>query len=204
MAHHYCALGLPTSNYVIYDKFFNVEPAGAEITGYNRKSFFNRTYGQFCSHLHTPCSDVDSTPAVAYGKDGAYIAWNVFTEYALKGSYINKDTVIRVLDRLLGESKTLETNLPSAGVVTLNDQAKESRLVLHSLYAIPIQRGIGIQIIEDLVPIYNTEFKIRTDKAIKRAVLVPEGREIAFTKKDGAYRFTIEEFTSSQMVALEY
>ena len=200
----YEALGLPASNYVIYDKFFYVEPAGAEIVGYNRKSFFNRTYERFCSHLHTPCSDVDSTPAVAYGKDGAYIAWNVFTEYATKASYINKDTVIRVLDRLLGESKTLETNLPSAGVVTLNDQAKESRLVLHSLYAIPIKRGEGIQVIEDLVPIYNTEFKIRTDKPIKRAVLVPEGREIPLEKKDGAYRFTISEFTSSQMVALEY
>lgn len=200
----YDALGLPPASYVIYDKFFNVEPAGAEIDGYNRKSFFNRTHEHFCSHLHTPSSDTDSTPAIAYGRDGAYIAWNVFTEYATKGSYVNKDAVIRVLDRLLGESKSLKTSLPSAGIVTLNDQPKESRLVLHALYAIPIKRGEGIQVIEDLVPIYNTEFEIRTDKPIKRAVLVPEGREIALEKMDGAYRFTISEFTSSQMVALEY
>ena len=200
----YNALGLPPTSYVIYDKFFNVEPAGAEIQGYNRKSFFNRSYERFCSHLHTPSSDVDSTPAIAYGKNGAYIAWNVFTEYATKGSYINKDTVIRVLERLLGESKSLETTLPSAGVVTLNDQPKEKRLVLHTLYAIPIQRGTGIQVIEDLTPVYNTEFKIRTDKPIKRAVLVPEGVEIPLDKNCGVYSFTIPEFTSSQLVALEY
>ena len=200
----YDALGLPPADYVIYQQRYNTELVDADVIGYSRDSYFNRSFEKFCSHRHSPSSCEDSSPAVAFGKDGAYIAWKVFTEYKKLGAIVNKDLVIRVLDRLLGERKTLVTTLPSAGTVILNDQTAENRLVLHALYATPIKRGDNIEIIEDLVPMHNTEFKIKTDKRIKRAVLVPSGEELPLECGDGAYCFTIPEFTCSQLVSLEY
>jgi len=200
----YEALGLPSAGYVIYKQAYDVEPLGGEVIGYAQNSFFNRSFERFCSHKHTPSSNIDAAPAVVFGSDGAYIAWKVFTEYATIGSIINKDTVIRVIDRLLGDEKTLVTSLPSAGVVTLNDQRAEHRLVLHALYAVPIKRGESTHVIEDLVPIHNTEFTVRCDREIKRVTLAPEERELPFECEGGVCRFTLPEFTSSQMVALYY
>ena len=86
----------------------------------------------------------------------------------------------------------------------MNDQREESRLVLHALYAVPIKRGESTHVIEDLVPIYNTAFAVRCDREIKRVTLAPEGRELPFEYDGGVCRFTLPEFTSSQMVALYY
>ena len=200
----YEALGLPPASYIIYEQFYKAELTDGEAIGHNCESYFNRTFERFCSHKHSPSTDIESGPAVVFGRDGAYIAWNVFTEYATSGAIINKDTVIRVLDRLLGEKKTLTTSLPSAGVTTLNDQAAEHRLVLHALYAVPIKRGESTHVIEDLVPICNTAFTVRSDREIKRVVLAPEGVELPFEYGGGVCRFTLPEFTSSQIILLEY
>ncbi|MBQ5362592.1 MAG: beta-galactosidase, partial [Clostridia bacterium] len=146
----------------------------------------------------------DAAPAVVIGKDGGYIAWDIFSEYADKGSIILKEIVLHTIDALLGEDKTLTTNLPSAGVVTLNEQAKQNRYVLHALYATPVKRGGGIEIIEDLVPVYDTTFEVKTAKPITRVTAVPQNKELPFTYENGVCKFTIDKFTCAQIVTLEY
>lgn len=200
------ALGLPVTSYVMYSTNYRIEQADpdASVLGYCRYPFFNRERGYFCSHQHAPFVTKDASPAVVIGKDGGYIAWDIFSEYADKGSIILKEIVLRTIDTLLGDSKTLTTNLPSAGVVTLNDQPEQSRYVLHALYATPVKRGNGIEVIEDLVPIYHTTFEIKTDKQIKRVTAVPQNTEIPFTCENGVCKFAIDKFACSQIVTLEY
>jgi len=201
---NYDAIGLPATNYAIHEQFYNTALDGGDVVGYSRDSFFNRTFERFSSHKHSPCAGKDNSAAVVFGRDGAYIGWKVFAEYATDGAIINKDTVIRVIDRLLGEDKTLRTNLASAGVITLSCQEEKSRLVLHSLYAVPIKRGNGVHVIEDVLPIYNTSFSIKTNAKIKRVALAPQERELPFEYKEGVCSFTLPEFTSSQIIVLEY
>ena len=200
------ALGLPKTNYVLYSQHYEIAltDADAQVLGVSRLPFFNRERGYFCSHQHTPFVSKDHTPGVVIGKQGGYIAWDVFSEYADKGSIILKEIVLRTVDTLLGEDKTLVTNLPSAGVVTLNEQSAQNRYVLHALYATPIKRGSGIEIIEDLVPIYDTTFEIKTDKPISRVCAVPQNEAIPFTYEDGICKFTLDKFTCAQIVTLEY
>ena len=200
------ALGLPVTSYVMYSRHYEIEQtdADAQVLGVSRLPFFNRERGYFCSHQHTPFVTEDRTPGVVIGKQGGYIAWDVFSEYADKGSIILKEIVLRTIDTLLGEGKTLCTNLPSAGVVTLNEQADQNRYVLHALYATPVKRGSGIEVIEDLVPIYDTTFEIKTDKPITRVTAVPQNEAIPFTYENGVCRFTIDKFTCAQIVTLEY
>ncbi len=200
------ALGLPVTSYVMYSANYKLQltdPA-ARVEGYVRYPYFNRERGYFCSHQHTPFVTEDAAPGVVIGKDGGYIAWDIFSEYADKGSIILKQTVLHVIDTLLGQSKTLVTNLPSAGIVTLNQQPAQSRFVLHALYASPIKRGSGIEVIEDLVPVHNTAFEIKTEKQIKRVMAVPQNKEIPFTCENGVCRFTVDQFTCSQIVTLQY
>lgn len=199
----YNAEGLTPSNYVIYSKKYNVKSTeGAEIIGYSKDSFFNRTREHFCSHQHTPFSMESKNPAITVGGDGAYIAWDIFEEYATVGSYAVKEAVIYTIDKLIGNEKTLRTNLPSCGVVTLNNQSEKRRYVLHALYAAPVVRGKNTQIIEDLLPIYDTEFELRLD-GIKRVKLIPEGTEIPFDYKNGVCKFVIDKFVCKQIVSIE-
>lgn len=202
----YNAMGIASTTYLFNCGMQNVSLSdkAAKVLGYGRNPFFNREPQHFCSHRNTPFVTEDNSPGAVVGKEGGYIAWNVFNSYAETGSYILKDVVINTVDEILGEAKTLKTNLPSFGVVTLNDQTQSSRLVLHSLYGTPVTRGKNVQIIEDLVPIYNTKFVIKTDKCIRSVTLVPQNKKLDFEQKDGKVCFTIDEFTCSQIAVLDY
>ena len=201
----YQALGLSPSKYVFYNDLYDIAPSGGELTvlGHSCVSFFNRAPEHFCSHRHTPFVAEDHAPGVVVGKDGGYIAWDIFSEYATVGSIILKDTVQRVLDALLGDNKTLHTNLPAQGVVTLSKQNGNRRYTLHMLYASPTKRGNGVEIIEDLIPIHHTSFAIRLPDTVTAVRLVPQNQEIAFTLTDGVCRFTVDCFTCSQIVVLD-
>ena len=200
----YEALGLTSSNYVMYSVKHNVSYVSGKVLGYVRDSFFNREPEHFCSHKHTPFKTENAAPGIVIGKDGGYIAWEIFSEYAEVGSFVLKEAVIKTIDEILGDGKSLKTNLPSGAVVTFNDQKEKSRFVLHTLYAAPVVRGKNTQIIEDLMPVYNTEFEIKTDKKIKAIKLVPQNKYILFKQKDGIVNFKIKEFTCNQIVVLKY
>lgn len=194
--------GLFCTAYVLYSQAEMVSLADGASLGMQEVPYFNRTAAHFCSHQHTPDSGEAAGPGMTQGKDGIYIGWQVFSEYAQRGALISKRMVQHALDLLLGQEKTLETSLGAQGVVTLMEQ--ESRYVSHLLYAVPVKRGSGVEVIEDIVPVHNVSVRLRLPKAIKRAYLAPQREEIPFVQKDGAVEFKVEEVCCHQMVVLEY
>ncbi|MBQ7821805.1 MAG: beta-galactosidase trimerization domain-containing protein [Clostridia bacterium] len=166
-------------------------------------SYFNRSLRRFCSHRNTPNKPGDDLPGAFISGNIGYIAWPVFTDYGENGAYHTKRIVLDMLDALLGDDKTLETNLPSNGVVTLTRQEKENRLVNHLLYAVTKPRGNGIEIIEDAIPVYNTEVKIRLDTKPKRVYCAPEGCDIDFTYENGVLSYTLDSFTTHTMAVID-
>lgn len=201
----YPAMGLSPTSYVIYGQMYNVSltDENAVVLGYCQEPFFNRKTEHFCSHRHAPTKAENCCPAAVIGKEGAYIAYEVFFDYAQKGSYVLKDMVYRTLDTLLGDQKTVNTNLPSGGKVVLNRQNQYHRDVLHALYATPVRRGDGIEVIEDLPAMVDTTFEVVTDP-VKKAVLVPQNREVPFAYENGVCKLTIDKFTCHQIVVLEH
>jgi hypothetical protein len=121
----------------------------------------------------------------------------MFSEYANNGALIARETVKHVIDVLLGEDKTITTNLPAQGVVTLMDQANEHRLVNHLLYAAPVKRGKSVEVIEDLVPICGTEVSVAMYSA-------PQMQDIPFDYTDGVLTYTVDKFECHQMVVIDY
>ena len=195
--------GLWEAPYVIFENGTEINATG-EVIGLRENPNFERTVEHFCSHAQTPNDISVTTPAITVGKDGAYIAYNIFTEYAIQGSLIARETVIGVLNRLLGETKTLTTNLPAQGVTTLMEQKGENRYVNHLLYAAPVKRGQRAEIIEDLIPVYNTEVALKLEKQPKRVYLAPQMKDIAYTYENGVLRYTVDQFTCHQMVVIDY
>ena len=120
------------------------------------------------------------------------------------GSIIAKLILTNVIDRLLGDDKTLTTDLPAQGVVTLMDQTAEHRLVNHVLYASPIRRGNGIEIIEDIIPLCSVNVSVKTGFEPKRVYLAPEMRDIPYTYENGRVSYTIDRLECHAMVVMEY
>ncbi len=164
--------------------------------------YFNRERAHFCSHKHAPNSGEYAGVAVTQGADGIYIAWSVFSEYANMGNLSAKRTVQYALDTLLGENKTLRTTLPAQGVTTLTRQEKENRLIHHLLYASPVKRG-SIEVIEDILPVYDVQAELTLAQKVRRIYLAPSMEEIAFTQENGRVTYTVPKLECHQMVVLD-
>lgn len=184
----------------MYEGAYSVEATG-EVLADKYEPYFNRSVFKFCSHLYTPYDPANVTPGVTEGKDGIYIAWNIFEDFAKNGGLWMKELVCALLDRLLDDRKSVVTDLPSNGVITLQEQ--KSRFVNHLLYVTPVLRG-GVQVIEDVVPIYNVRVFIRTGRKISKCYLAPNGEEIAFTQTADGVEYTVPEINVHAVVVLEY
>ena len=173
--------GLFDTAYVLYSQAEMISLSAGASLGRQEVPYFNRTAEHFCSHQHTPDSGEAAGPGMVRGKDGIYIGWQVFSEYAEHGALISKRMVQHALDVLLGGGKTLETTLGAQGVATLMEQ--EGRYVSHLLYAVPVKRGSGVEVIEDITPVHDVSVRLRLPKAIKRVYLAPQREEIPLDRK---------------------
>lgn len=188
------------TGYIMYGNGEKIRCIGNEL-GIRENPYFNRTRAHFCSHQHTPNSCEYGGAGMTEGKDGIYIAWNIFADYAQSGELHLKQMAIFALDRLLDSAKTLKINLPAQGIVTLMKQS--DRLICHLLYASPVKRGNGIEVIEDIVPIYNVELAIKTDKKINKVYLAPQKEDIDFTYENGYISVKLDKIECHQMVVFE-
>jgi hypothetical protein len=230
--------------------------------------YFNRDVFTFCSHQHTPNSHRYGGPGMVESELGIYIAWDVFEDYAAKGSLAHKETVLYALGKLLGDSRTLLTNLPAQGVTTLQKQSRDtggerpgegvqpkgaqdpggerperasgarpgvsvqgdggaetrasvlhegggriadggawpdgvqSRYVHHLLYAAPVKRG-SVEVIEDIVPLYDIEVTLRLPESPRRVYLAPQLAELPFTASGGEVSYRVPKLECHQMVVIE-
>ena len=92
---------------------------------------------------------------------------------------------------------------PSTLEVMINDQSAQQRLVVHLLHYIPIRRS-QIDIIEDVIPIYNVGLSIRADQSVKSVKLAPSGDAVEYEVADGRLRFNVPEVIGHQMIELNY
>lgn len=198
--------GLGHSSFVMYGQGSLIKTkdgAQVQILGQRENPLFNRSAEHFSSHAHTPNSLSDISPGIVQNETGIYIAWDIFESYRKDGSLIIKEVVSYVLDRLLGDEKTIHCNMGDQGIITLMDQTAEGRYVNHLLYGSPIKKG-AVEVITDLVAIRDTHVDVKTQKPVKRVYLAPEGKEIPFTTSGDTVSYRVEEFHCHQMVVLDY
>ena len=190
------------SDFIMYSPCKKVKLTDGEELAKMVEPYFNRTAEHFCSHQHSPSSGNYGGAGMCRGKDGIYIAWKIFEDYATKGELIAKKIVVKALDILLGENKSLETNLGSMGVATLMEQKEENRFVAHLLYAVPTKRGKDIEVIEDIYPVYDIDLSVKLPREIKKVYLAPQNTEIPFEQKDGRVNVKVEKLDCHQMIVI--
>ncbi|WP_256758148.1 alpha-amylase family protein [Cohnella sp. WQ 127256] len=194
---------LLNASFIMYGQGQRIELNGGTELARREDPYFNRDTFTFCSHQHTPSSHNNGGPGMVESEQGIYIAWNVFEDYATKGSLVLKEIVLYALNRLLSASKTLKTNLPAQGVVTLQHQPQENRYINHLLYATPVKRGNGVEVIEDIVPLANIKVAVTIPGVVQDVYLAPQLTKLEFKQIEGVVEYTVPQLECHQMIVIQ-
>lgn len=199
--------------FVINGDNWQIKPvAGAKEIAHIRRSYFNRDHRHFTSLQHAPDEEQSGYPAAFQTENILYFGPKIFTQYALRAQALYRDFVKHAIDQFMGGLPTV-SSLPSAGRISLMQQAEASRYVFHTLYANPIKRGNAvlprwgihsIEVIEDILPIRDVACSLRIAEAIQYVQLAPSGKKIPFQQEADRITFTIPEVECHQMVTLNY
>ncbi|RAV12140.1 beta-galactosidase trimerization domain-containing protein [Paenibacillus contaminans] len=194
---------LGSAAFIMYGRGQRIELTNGTALGFREDPYFNREAFAFCSHQHTPNSARNGGPGMAESANGIYIAWDMFTDYATKGSLALKEIVLYALHRLL-PSATMRASLPAQGIATLQEQPEERRYVNHLLYASPVRRGAKVEVIEDILPVHDVNVELRLPHSVRQVYLAPQMTPLPFEQTDGTVRYTVPKLECHQMIVLDY
>ena len=179
--------------------------------------YFNRNYRHFCSHRHTPNRPEPSGyDAGVCDETVLYFAHPVFSIYRGYGAVPLKEFILKAIRSFLGGELPVEVSLPSTGRVTLMEQPERKREIVHLLFANTVNRGGGeipravgaaedgwaIEVIEELLPLYDVEVRVRPGIPVRRVRLVPENVDLPFREVADSIAFTVPKLVCHQMVEL--
>ena len=195
---------VPMAPMLMYSRAVNLKTRDCKVHAAVRPPYFNRAYDHFCSHRNTPYTTDDSPwPAVVSKKNVIHFAHRVFTAYRTHGQQYLRDMVMSMLD-VLCPVRQAEVHMPSGGRMTFMRQEKQNRSILHLLYAVPMHRGENIDVIEDIIPLYNIPCHVYSKKKPEKVYLAPSGEKIEFSWSNNLLTFFVPEVYRHAMIVIEY
>lgn len=193
--------GIEPMDHVMYEASAQVAAhAGTEVLASVVKPYFNRTWEHFCSHQHTPPDTITSIPAVTQHGNIIYIASAIFGAYLEYGYRPYRELVRNCIERLLPH-KLIDGNLPKTAETTLMKQG--DHLILHVLHYTPQRTARKIDILEEVIPLYQRTVSVKTSWKPSKVSLIPEQQELPFTWSDQYVQFVIPEIRGHQMALIE-
>ena len=193
-----------TTEYVMRCDFNKFEAKEGEIVAQMQNLYFNRTLEHFCSHMHAPNNPEENFCGAVINGNIAYIGWDIFSGYGNHGHLCFKELFTHIIKKMMGDEITVFAKVPDKAVVTYTRQEKENRNILHLIFAHTTVRGKNTEIIEDTIPLFNVECKIKCNEMPKEVSLVPSGEKLDFRFENGRAVFTVPEVDIHQMVEITY
>ncbi|MBU5591882.1 beta-galactosidase trimerization domain-containing protein [Clostridium sp. MSJ-4] len=190
--------------YVMYLRGAKNKVNDAEVLMHSVEPYFNREGKTFCSHQHTPSSGKLGYPAATKKGNVIYFSHPIFKIYRKNCARWCKLVMKDAIEMLL-EDKLIDHNGPSTMITALNRQKENNRDILHILHYITEKRSEDIYTIEDVIPLYNVDFKVYVgERHIKSVKIVPELESIDFEKTNNYIAFKLDKIEGHKMVSIEY
>lgn len=197
------AADVPPTDHIFYDRGLRVTPReGTETLAQVVEPYFERTWQHFCSHQQTPGDQVSPYAAAVRRGNVAYIAYPIFSAFAAHGNLPYKLLVRNVLNLLLPEP-LVQVEAPSSTEVSVMRQSEQGRTVVHLLQYCPERRTGKLDIVEDIVPLFNIPLSVLLLDAPKAVYLAPSREPVPFTYESGRAILTVPEIRGHQMVVFE-
>lgn len=197
-------IGPPLSDFpqALYERGSRVHAVGAETLAHVGYPYFTRSAEQIMSHRHTAFDRVSEDSAVTQTGRIIYCHSPLFSAYRQHGVPAYRTLVEVLLDRLAPERVVESPDLPTtAEVYVLRQPEHGGRHIMHVIHAVPQRRGEGIDIVEDVLPLYNVRVGLRTDQAITSVELVPGGDTLQHESLDGITWVNVPVVIGHQVLA---
>lgn len=163
--------------------------------------YFNRTHRHFTSHAHTPFDRVSDDPAIVQSGRIIYCHSPLFVAYRRHAAPYYRDLIGALLDRLALDRVFVAPGLPTtAEIGLLRQPAQDGRYILHLIHAVPQRRGENLELVEDVLPLYNMRVGLRTVKPVSGVTLAPGGQALAYETIDGITWVNVPEIAGHQVV----
>lgn len=194
--------GLYPTEYVMYARGCAVEAKeGAQVMLWGVKSCFDRDYRHYCSHRQAPSSGVRGDAAAISGDGVLYFAHPLFTIYQMRGAHWCKILLYNAIDMLLG-NRIVRHDGPSSLHLYLNEQTRENRYVLHTLHYIPERKSAELDVIEDIIDLYDVTVTLNLPCEVHTVRQVPNGEPLDFRRNGDGIQLTIPHIHGHIMVEL--
>ena len=189
------------TDHVMYERGARVTPAtGATTLAWVVEPYFDRSWRHFSSHFQTPPDKVSRFAAATQKGNVAYIAYPIFTAFSQHGSLPYRLLVRNILDRLLPEP-LLRVNAPASAETSVTGQGK--RTIVHLLCYSPERRTEKLDLIEDVVPLFDVPVSLRLDGAPRKVYTAPDETPIPFEYLAGRVNLRVPEVRGHAMIVFE-
>lgn len=194
---------VPPTDHVIYDKPVRVTPTGkAKAVATVVDPYFKRTWRHFSSHAQTPGDRPTKYAAAVINGRVAYVPYAIFNAFENAGNYPIRLLIRNLIDRLL-PNPVVRVVAPTSTEVTVMRQRAEKRTIVHLLQYCPERRAEGLDLVEDIVPLYDVPLSLALPKAPKKVYSAPDGHAIDFIYEDGRATLQVPEVRGHAMVVFE-
>lgn len=195
------AVDVPPTDHVMYERGVRVTAEkGATVLARVVEPYFDRTWEHFSSHAQTPSDKVSKFAAAVQKGRAAYIAFPIFSAFALHGNFPYRLLVRNVIERLLPEP-LLRVAGPTSTETSVAEQG--DRTIVHLLQYAAERRTEKLDLIEDVVPLYDVPLSLRMKKAPSSVYLAPEETPIEFEHLHGRVNLRVPQVRGHAMVVFE-
>jgi hypothetical protein len=196
--------GLPQTELAMYRRGMAIDASeDAEVLAPIVGSFFDRNYRHFCSHRQTPSSGVEAQPGIVRKGRCIYFSSPIFSQYNDNAPRWCKLLVLNALALLLPEP-LVKHDGPSTLQVTLTQQANPGRWILHLLHFIPERRSEELEVVEDVIPLFNVNVEAKVPRPVREVMVVPEEAPLAFRTEGPYVVFQVDRIDGHAMVSLTF
>jgi hypothetical protein len=194
------------TEYVMYAKGLETKAVKGTVLVNAYASMFNRSYYHFCSHAQAPSSHKVEYDAIVlnHKKNAIYFSHPIFEIYNKKGPKWIKEILKDAISLLMKDTKLISHDGPSTVLTTINHQPYLKRYTVHILNYIPERRCTDIDLIEDIIPLYDLKMNVKLPEYISSVRIVPEGKDIRFRTSGKGMSFKIDKVEGYCMVELGY
>lgn len=196
------AQGVPPTDHVMYERGLRVTAAkGATVVARVVEPYFDRTWQHFSSHFQTPPDKLSKFAAAVLSGRVGYIAYPIFSAFANHGNLPYRMLVQNMIHQLMGEP-LLQVQGPSSLEATVMRQPS-GRTIVHLLNYCPERRTPTLDIVEDIVPLFEVRMNLKLSKKPKRVHLAPQEVPLDFEYANGRVKVCVPKVEGHQMIAIE-
>jgi hypothetical protein len=131
------------------------------------------------------------------------IAYPIFKAYGAHGNLPYRQLVQNCIDLLMPQ-KLVDVTGPSTMEVTVMRRAgRKPATVVHLLQFVAERRTNVLDLVEDVVPVYNIPLSVRIKAAPSQVYLAPSHEKADFEYADGCVNLIVPAVEGHQMVVIE-